>query len=130
MEGADCSISPSACLSDNSVTTTDDGTTCPTWKVSTSSDDDAEFEEYMVTKDSEKESDKKWTLYSEYIADDLTLWDTRDSETDETILSNGIMAVGNAVYSVDGYVAIAVVSVLIIVLYYIQSKYRSNYQKI
>merc|ERR1712204_125390 len=72
-----CSL-PNGCLEDNSVTTTDVGITCPNVMMSSSDDEDAQIEAFMVAKEESKMEDKKWLLYAEYIADDLSLWELRD----------------------------------------------------
>ena len=98
LNGATCSVSPQQCVEDNSVSDYE-GVTCPTWKVSTSDDDDADFYSYMEEKEANKESDKKWTLYQEYIEDDLTLFESRESEESE-MNKNKIVAIkgGNSAF--------------------------------
>merc|ERR1712129_612292 len=80
---------PNGCLEDNYVTTTDAGITCPNVIMSSSADEDAQIEAFMVAKEESKMEDKKWSLYAEYIADDLSLWELMDEVSVGDVVSNG-----------------------------------------
>lgn len=135
MNGATCSL-PTGCMEDNSVTTTDGGITCPNVIISDSDDGDAAIEQFMVDKEETKTSDKKWSLYTDYIADDLSLWELRDldvSLSDNEKVFMDKVSVGTVGYLKNFHFVIVglVMSAIIFAVFwfYVRAK-NENYQKV
>lgn len=133
MNGATCSVSPEQCLEDNSVSSYE-GITCPTWKISTSDDDDTTFNAYMDQKEIDKESDKKWSLYQSYIADDITLFASREEEevTESKVLAKGGINFLNATdVTVYEYIVFALLPFILIgMCVYKKKNQKFDYQNL
>ena len=134
MSGSTCSL-PTGCSDDNSVVTTTDGITCPNVIISDSAANDEEIEQFVVDKENAKTSDKKWALYEDYIADDLSLWEMRDlavsNEDNKVLVTDGVGDFGYLDANLHSIVGVAVMSFIVAAVcwFYIRAA-RESYQKL
>merc|ERR1712228_31404 len=135
-DGSTCSL-PTGCFEDNSVLTTDAGVVCPNVLFSDSAESDAEIEQFIIDKEETKTSDKKWALYEEYIADDLSLWELRDlnivSSEDKVLMttSNGLSVGEYFENNMHLIIIVAVMSFMVVSVFWIYVRAKNeNYQKL